>query len=91
MLQNFNKKFSSHFPNKAKGLIKCSLRNSYTDYQVQVVENYEKGKGLMQGRPQRGGGSFPPPETEKIVVERLCYFPELYKMRNVLENWIENG
>ena len=27
-----------------------------------------------------GGGEAPPPETDKIVVEKWCYFPELYKM-----------
>ena len=44
------------------------------------------------GRRRGGeGGSFPPPETEKIVVEKWCYFPELYKKRKVLEDWIENG
>ena len=37
------------------------------------------------------GGSFPPPETEKIVVEKWCYFPELYKMRKVREDGIEKG
>ena len=36
------------------------------------------------------GGSFPP-ETEKNVVEKWCYFPELYKMTEVREEGIENG
>ena len=32
-----------------------------------------------QGRSQGGkGGKFPPPETEKIVVEKWCYFRKLY-------------
>ena len=44
-----------------------------------------------QGRPQGGGGSSPPPETERIVVEKSCYFPELYKMAKVREDEIENG
>ena len=33
----------------------------------------------------------PPRETEKIVVEKWCYFPELYKMTKVREDGIENG
>ena len=37
------------------------------------------------------GGSFPPSETERIVVEKLCYFPELCKMTEVRVEWIENG
>ena len=44
----------------------------------------------IQGRPQGDGGA-PPPETEKIVVEKWCYFPELYKMTKVREDGIENG
>ena len=39
---------------------------------------------------ERKGGSFPP-ETEKIVVEKWSYFPELCKMTEVREEWIENG
>ena len=42
----------------------------------------------MQGRPQ---GGAPPPETEKIIVEKWCYFPELYKMTKVREDGIEKG
>ena len=38
-----------------------------------------------------GGGAPPTPETEKIVGEKCCYFPELYKMRKVREDGIENG
>ena len=42
--------------------------------------------------PAGGGGSFPSPlETEKIVVEKWCYFPELYKMTEIQEYAIENG
>ena len=41
--------------------------------------------------PAGGKGGNPPPETEKIVVEKWCYFPELYKMTEVREEWIENG
>ena len=45
---------------------------------------------IYQGRPQGGGGSPPPPaETEKLVGEKWCYFPELYKMTNVLEDLIK--
>ena len=44
------------------------------------------------GRPQGGGGKLPPPpETEKIVVEKWCYFREMYKMTKVREDGIENG
>ena len=39
----------------------------------------------------RGGKLPPPPETEKIVVEKWCNFPELYKMTEVPEEGIENG
>ena len=48
---------------------------------------------MYQGRPQAGEGreATPPPETEKIAEEKLCYFPELYKMTKVLEDEIENG
>ena len=34
-----------------------------------------------QGAPARGRGKLPPPpETKKIVVEKWCYFPDLYNM-----------
>ena len=36
-------------------------------------------------------GSFPPSETERIVVEKWCYFPELYNITQVREEGIENG
>ena len=39
----------------------------------------------------RGEASPSPPETEEIVVEKWCYFPELYKMTKVREDEIENG
>ena len=45
----------------------------------------------MGARRGGGGGKLPPPETEKIVVEKWCYFPELCKMTEVREEWIENG
>ena len=38
---------------------------------------------------RRGGEAPPPPETEKIV-EKWCYFPELYKMTKVRKDEIEN-
>ena len=37
------------------------------------------------------GGSSPTRETEKIVAEKSCYFPELYKMTKVREDGIEKG
>ena len=40
---------------------------------------------IKQGRRQEGGGVHPP-ETEKIVVEKWCYFPELYKITEVRED-----
>ena len=43
------------------------------------------------GRGGKGEASPPPPEAEKIVVEKWCYFPELSKMTEVREEWIENG
>ena len=43
---------------------------------------------IREGAPR--GGEAPPPETEKIVVEKWCYFPELYKMTKVQEDRIEN-
>ena len=58
------------------------------------IRNFRKLSKIYpqtQGRPQGGGGKLPRPETEKIVVENLCYFPELYKMTKVLEDRRENG
>ena len=43
----------------------------------------------VQGHQQ--GAKIPHPETEKIVVEKWCYFSELYKMTQVLEDRRENG
>ena len=45
----------------------------------------------MGARRGEGGGTSPLPETEKIVVEKWCYFPELYKITEVREDGIENG
>ena len=39
----------------------------------------------------RKGETSPPPQAEKIVGEKWCYFPELYKMTKVREDEIENG
>ena len=46
---------------------------------------------LLMGARRGEGESFPPPRNRKIVVEKWCYFPELYKMTEVREEWIENG
>ena len=46
---------------------------------------------LSQGRPQGEGEAPPPPETEKIVVEKWVYFPDLNKMTKVREDEIQNG
>ena len=46
---------------------------------------------VMGARRGGGGGSTPHLETEKIVVEKWCYFPELYKMTEVREEGKENG
>ena len=41
---------------------------------------------------RKGRGKLPPPlETEKIVADKWCYFPELYKMTEVREEGVENG
>ena len=45
--------------------------------------------GALRGGGRRG--KLPPPETEKIVVEKWCYFPELCKMTEVREEWIGKG
>ena len=37
------------------------------------------------------GEAPPPPKPNKIVIEKWCYFPELYKITNVREDGIENG
>ena len=50
-------------------------------------------KVLFSAWAPAGGGAEASPlrETEKIVVEKWCYFPELYKMTKVREDGIENG
>ena len=45
---------------------------------------------IFMGARRGGGGKLPPP-TEKIVVEKWCYFPELCKMTEVREEGRENG
>ena len=45
---------------------------------------------LTSWAPAGERGKLPPPETEKIVVEILCYFPDLYNITQVREEWIEN-
>ena len=54
-----------------------------------VRSQYEKYVGVHQGLPQGGGGRSP--RNQKIVVEKWCYFPELYKVTKVLEDRIEKG
>ena len=44
-----------------------------------------------KNRGARGGGGDSPSETEKIDVDKWCYFPELYKLTKVLEDRRENG
>ena len=51
----------------------------------------ESAKFQTMGRGTRRGEGEAPHETEKIVVEKWCYFPELYKMTKVREDGIENG
>ena len=48
-------------------------------------------KSRSSGARRGGEDPPPPPETEKIVVEKWCYFPELYKMTKVTVDEIENG
>ena len=43
----------------------------------------------MYGGTPAGGKGEDPPETENIVVEKWCYFPEVYKMKKVQEDGIE--
>ena len=44
---------------------------------------------FYQGRPQGEGGISH--DTEKIVVEKWCYLPEVYKMTKVQEDGIEKA
>ena len=47
---------------------------------------------VVQGRPHLGrGAKLPPARNRKIVVEKWCYFVDLYKIRKVLEDGRENG
>ena len=56
------------------------------------ISNLCKTFGLGQGRPQGRGRDSP--QTEKIVVEKWCYFPEPDKITKVLEDrrekWVKN-
>ena len=55
-------------------------------------EREKKNKLTQAGAASGGREAFPPPtQTEKIVVEKWCYFPELYKMIEIQEDGIENG
>ena len=51
----------------------------------------EKQIEASRGALRRAGSSAPSTETEKIVVEKWCYFPELYKMIEIQDDAIENG
>ena len=44
------------------------------------LQTYQGITTQTRGARRGEGGSFPPPETKKIVVEKWCYFPELYKI-----------
>ena len=46
---------------------------------------------IKKGCPQGGRGNINPPKQKRFVVEKWCYFPELYKMRKAEEDGIENG
>ena len=48
-------------------------------------------ENLFMGARRGGRGGSSPSETEKIVVEKWCHFPVLYKMTEVQEDGIENG
>ena len=53
---------------------------------------HKKKFNITRGARRGEGVKHPtPPETEKIVVEKWRYFPELYKMTKVREDRIENG
>ena len=56
-----------------------------------IVMKIENLLFLTPWAPAGGKGGNFPAETEKIVVEKWCYFPELYKMTKLRENGIENG
>ena len=62
-------------------------RKKVTHGLLNLLKNMEKIMGARKGR----GKLPPPPETEKIVVDKCCYFPELYQMTEVREEGIENG
>ena len=50
----------------------------------------DEANSANNNKGARKGGGAPPP-NRKNVVEKWCYFPELYKMTNVREDGIENG
>ena len=63
--------------------IECVFRLDITDNYI--MSYYSLLRGARMGEVGR------PPETEKIVVEKQCHFPKLYKMTMVMEDRIENG
>ena len=78
-------KFSQNFPRFA---FFVQTRKKLTHGLLNLLKNMQK----HHGRPQGGVGKLPPPRNrKKIVVDKWCYFPELYKMTEVLEEGIENG
>ena len=50
-------------------------------------------KFLYSSRAPAGwrGEACPTPKPKKIIGEKWSYFPDLYKMAKVQEDWIENG
>ena len=64
--------------------------NSSLPWKLHAASNQQECKNVNQGHPQGGRGEYPP-ETKKIVVEKWCYFPELYKTTKIQEDGIEKG
>ena len=65
-----------------KGKKRHFLFGKFKNYGISVGEEeylfYLLIVGWHQGRRQGEGGKFPSPETEKIVVEKWCYFRKPY-------------
>ena len=75
-------KFSQNFPRFA---FFVQRRKKLTHGLLNLLKNMQKNHGARRRE------ASPPPETEKIVVDKWCYFPELCKMTEVREEGIENG